>query len=163
MFSGARFSKAPRLFGWHNSLCIFKTKVFRVTKLWSYFNFYSLYNIWNDQLYRIGGSEFHEFALRARKVFGSFEKRAPGQIIVYCNCRQLLKKQNKRVKRLGPLYAILQWDLLSHDSAATFQSPKLFISEVLYSISLCSVATFIKRPRPPFWCCKFSICLFYLC
>ena len=43
--SGARFSKVPNLFGLHNSLCIFKTKVSRVTKLCSYFNFYSLYNI----------------------------------------------------------------------------------------------------------------------
>ena len=45
-------------FGWRNSLCIFKTKASRGTKLWSYFNFYSLYNIWKDQPYRISGSEF---------------------------------------------------------------------------------------------------------
>ena len=32
-------------FGCHNSLCIFKTKASRGTKLCSYFDFYSLYNI----------------------------------------------------------------------------------------------------------------------
>ena len=68
----ARFSKVPKLFGWHNSLCIFKTKVFHVTKPCSYFNFYCLYNIWKDQLYRTSGSEFYEL------LFGSFEKRTPG-------------------------------------------------------------------------------------
>ena len=46
--------RAP--FGWHNSLCIFKTKASRGKKLDSYFNFYSLYNIWKDQLYSISGS-----------------------------------------------------------------------------------------------------------
>ena len=40
-------------FGWHNCLCIFKTKASRGTKLSSYFYFYSLYNIWKDQLYKI--------------------------------------------------------------------------------------------------------------
>ena len=33
-------------FGWHTSLCIFKTKASRGTKLCSYFNFY--YSIWED-------------------------------------------------------------------------------------------------------------------
>ena len=47
-------------FGWHNSLCIFETKASRGTKLWSYDNFYPLYNIWKYQLYRIRGSEFYE-------------------------------------------------------------------------------------------------------
>ena len=41
-------------FGCHNSLCIFKTKASRGTKLCSYF--YSLYNILKDQLYRISRS-----------------------------------------------------------------------------------------------------------
>ena len=31
--------------GWHNSLCIFKTKASRGTTLCSYFYFYSVYNI----------------------------------------------------------------------------------------------------------------------
>jgi len=50
--------KVPNVFGWHNSLCIFKTKASRATKLWSYFNSYSLYyNIWKEQLYRMRGNE----------------------------------------------------------------------------------------------------------
>ena len=48
-------------FGWHNSLCIFKTKASRGTKLCSYFCFYSLCNIWKDQLYRISRSYFIEW------------------------------------------------------------------------------------------------------
>ena len=48
-------------FGWHNSLCIFKTKASRGTRLCSYYYFYSLYNIWKDQLYRISLSEFYEW------------------------------------------------------------------------------------------------------
>ena len=71
----ARFSKVRKLFGWHNSLCIFKTKVLRVAKLCSYFSVYSLYSIWKDQLYRISGSVFYEWGLQAGKVVGSFEKR----------------------------------------------------------------------------------------
>ena len=58
-------------FGLHNSLCIFKTKATRGSKLCSYFGCYSLYNILKDQLYRISGSEFYEW------LFGTFEKRAP--------------------------------------------------------------------------------------
>ena len=50
---GACFSKSRNFSGG-----IFKTKVFRVTKRCSYFNFYSLYNMWKDQLYKISGSEF---------------------------------------------------------------------------------------------------------
>ena len=48
---GVRFSKVPRLFGHISgeiillSLCIFKTKESRRTKLSSYFNFYSHHNI----------------------------------------------------------------------------------------------------------------------
>ena len=45
-------------FGWHNSLCNFKTRASRGRKLWSYFYFYSLFNVWKDQLYRISRSEF---------------------------------------------------------------------------------------------------------
>ena len=56
------FLKSPETFrayfGWHNSLCIFKTKASWGTKLCNYFYFYSLYNIWKNQLYRISGSEF---------------------------------------------------------------------------------------------------------
>ena len=62
--AGARLSKVPKVFGCvlrHNSLCVFKTKVSRDTKLCSYFCFYSLYNRWKDQLYRISKSEFYEW------------------------------------------------------------------------------------------------------
>ena len=54
-------SRKSQNFGRHNSLCIFKTKVSRATKICIYFNFYSLYKIWKDQLYRISGSEFYEW------------------------------------------------------------------------------------------------------
>ena len=67
---GACFSKVPKLFVWHNSLCIFKMKVFCVTKLSSYFNFYSLYNIWKDQLYKVSGSEFYEWLFGPVKFSG---------------------------------------------------------------------------------------------
>ena len=57
-------------FGWHNSLCIFKTKPSRGTKRRSYFYFYSLYNIWKDQLYRISRSEFYEWLFGPEKFSG---------------------------------------------------------------------------------------------
>ena len=50
-----------------NSLCIFQTKVSRTTKFCSYFGFYSLYNTWKDQLYRISGSEFYEWLFGPEK------------------------------------------------------------------------------------------------
>ena len=66
-------------FGWHNSLCIGKTKTFRGTKFCSYFNFYYLYNIWKDQLYWISRPEFYE------RLFGSenvrdFQETVPSTI-----------------------------------------------------------------------------------
>ena len=57
-------------FGWHNSLCIFKTKASESTKLCSCFNFYSLYSIWKDQLYGISGSEFYEWLFGPEKFSG---------------------------------------------------------------------------------------------
>jgi len=42
------------------------------------FTFYSLYNLWKDKLYRISRSEVLQIAFRARKFFGTFEKRASG-------------------------------------------------------------------------------------
>ena len=63
-------------FGWHNSLCIFKEKASRGTKVCIYFNFYSLYKIWKERLYRISGSQFYEWLFRVRTVFRTFEKRA---------------------------------------------------------------------------------------
>ena len=61
-FSGA--------FRWHNSLCIFKTKAYWGTKLCSYFYFYSFYDIWKDQLYRINRPEFYEWLFGPEKLSG---------------------------------------------------------------------------------------------
>ena len=63
-------------FGWHNSLYIFKTKASRGTKLCSYFNFYSLYNIWTDHLYRESRLEFHE-SLFGPKMFLGLSRNGP--------------------------------------------------------------------------------------
>ena len=54
-------------FGWLNSLCIFKVKVSWGTKLCSYFNCYSLYNLWKEQLNRISGSQFYEWLFGPEK------------------------------------------------------------------------------------------------
>ena len=51
----------------HNCLCIFKAKAFRGTELCSYLNFYSLYNLWKEQLYRISGSELCEWLFGLQK------------------------------------------------------------------------------------------------
>ena len=48
----------------HNSLCIFKRKASRGTYL------YSLYNIWEDQLYTINRSEFCEWLFGPEKFSG---------------------------------------------------------------------------------------------
>ena len=45
-------------FGWHISISIFKAKASRGTKLCRYFIFYSLYNKWKDQPYRISWAQF---------------------------------------------------------------------------------------------------------
>ena len=54
------FLESPKTFltyfGCHIPLCIFKTKASRGTKLCSYFYFYSLCNIWKDQLCTISRS-----------------------------------------------------------------------------------------------------------
>ena len=44
------------------------------TKLCSYFNCHSLYNILKDRLYRISGVGNLRMPFRTRKVFGTFEK-----------------------------------------------------------------------------------------
>ena len=94
-FYGAKESRGPvsrksrnfsgRNFGWHNSLCIFKTMASGVTKLRLYFNFYFLYNIWKHQLYRISWSEVSvlRMAFWARNVFGTFEKRVRKLVFAY--------------------------------------------------------------------------------
>ena len=40
------------------------------TKLCSYFDFFSLYDIWTDQLYRLSRSEFHEWLFGPEKFSG---------------------------------------------------------------------------------------------
>ena len=57
-------------FGRDNSLCIFKTKASRGTKPCSYFYFYSLYNIWKDQLYTISRSQFYKWLFGPEKSSG---------------------------------------------------------------------------------------------
>ena len=66
-------------FGWHNSLCIFKTKVSRSTELCSYFNFYFIYNKWKDQFYRINGSEFYEWLL-GPETFSGLSRNEPPRV-----------------------------------------------------------------------------------
>ena len=55
-------------FGWHNSLCIFKTKASGGTKLCSYFYLYSLSKVWKDQLCR-SRAEFYEWLFGPEKPF----------------------------------------------------------------------------------------------
>ena len=81
-YQWARFSKVPKLFGrisGDNSLCIFNLKASWDTKLFSYFNFYSLYNKREDQLYRISGSEFHDWLLAPEK-FSGLSRNGPQNI-----------------------------------------------------------------------------------
>jgi len=84
-------------FGWHNSGDIilfsskrhnslfFKTKGSRGTKLRSYFNFYSLYNIWTDQLYRLSRSEFHEWFFGPEK-FSGLSRNGPLAYSLWWKC-----------------------------------------------------------------------------
>ena len=73
-FPGACFSKVSKLFGRISGdiilFCIFKTKASGGTKLCSYFCFYSLCNIWKDQLYRISRSYFIEWLFGPEKFSG---------------------------------------------------------------------------------------------
>ena len=68
------FLESPETFrvhlGWHNSLCIFKTKASRGTTLYPYIHFYSLYNMWKDQLHRISRLEFYEWLFGPEKLSG---------------------------------------------------------------------------------------------
>ena len=67
-------------FEWHNSLCIFKTKASRGTKLCDYLNFYSLYNIWKYQLLRISESECCEWIFGSEK-FSGLSRNGPQRIM----------------------------------------------------------------------------------
>ena len=88
-------------FGWHNSLCIFKTKASRSTKLCSYFNFYSLHNIWKDQLNRISGSDFYEWLFGPEKFSGLSRNGHPGKVynIIPSKNKWHLKKPSKNILR----------------------------------------------------------------
>ena len=72
-------------FGRHNSLCIFKTKASRGTKLCRYFDFYSLYNIWKDQLNRISGSGFYEWLFGTENLSG-LSRNGPLFRVFLCPC-----------------------------------------------------------------------------
>ena len=74
-------SRKTRNFSGDIILCIFKTKVFRVTKLRSYFNFYSVYDIKKDQLYRISGSKFYEWLFGPVKFSGLLRSARLGRVV----------------------------------------------------------------------------------
>ena len=57
--------------------------MFRVTKLRSYLNFYYLYNIQKDQLYRISGSEFFEWLFGPVKFSGLLSYQSPFAYLVH--------------------------------------------------------------------------------
>jgi len=65
---------------------MFKAKAPRGTKLCSYFNFYPLFSIRKDQLYRISGSQFYEWLFAPEKFLG--------------------------LSRNGPLSCIITWPVL---------------------------------------------------
>ena len=63
-------------FGWHNCLCIFKTKASRGTKLCRYFLFLFLLQHMKDQLYRTSRSQFYEWLFGTEK-FSGFSRNGP--------------------------------------------------------------------------------------
>ena len=67
-------------FGLHNSLCIFRAKASRGTKLCIYFNFYSFYNIRKDRLSRTSGSQFYEWLFGPEKFSGLSRNGAQGPV-----------------------------------------------------------------------------------
>ena len=74
MGSEARFSKVPKPFGCISGDIIlfvsWKRRGPRGTKLCSYFNCYSLYNIWQKPAFRVSGSEFYERLFWPEKFSG---------------------------------------------------------------------------------------------
>ena len=93
------FLESPKTFranfGWHNSLCIFKTKASRGRRLWSnfYFYFYSLYKIWKDQLYRISESELYKWLLGPVK-FSGFSRNVPQVWFLETHIYQVIKARD---------------------------------------------------------------------
>ena len=84
-FLGPVSPKSRNFFGrWRNSLRIFKTKVFRVKKLCSYFHFYPLYNMWKDQLHTISGSELYEWLFGLVKFSGLLRNaRLESEVMIF--------------------------------------------------------------------------------
>ena len=80
-------------------------KVSGGTKYCSYINFYSLYNIWKDQLYRMSGSDFSEWFFGPEKFSGLSRNRPLVTIAIMLNAHfQALgntKQRNKSVWRLN--------------------------------------------------------------
>ena len=74
-------------FGSHNSLCIFKAKESRGRMLRSYFNVYSFYNLWKEQLNRVSGSQFCEWLFEPEKFSELSRNRPQGRgeeiLVVY--------------------------------------------------------------------------------
>ena len=84
-----------------------KRKASRGMKLCSSFTSYSLYNLWKGQLYRISGSQFYLWLFGLEKVFGTFEKRAPG----FQNNRRYLSRNGAPYRRSRSLlnFVLLLW------------------------------------------------------
>ena len=91
-------------FGWHNSLCIFKTKASRGTKLCSYFYFYSLYNIWEDQLYRISRPEFDEWLFGPENLSGLSRNRPQVIHTVHNSIKIIISIPQNRKRCDGPTH-----------------------------------------------------------
>ena len=53
---GARFSNVPKLFGWHQSLCIVNKKRFQTSKLFSHFAFPYIWNVSKEKLFTASAS-----------------------------------------------------------------------------------------------------------
>ena len=77
---GARFSEVPRLFGRiSGDIILFvssKRRRLGARNFAKFLNFYSLYNMWTDQLYRVSRSEFHEWLFGPEK-FSGFLRKGP--------------------------------------------------------------------------------------
>ena len=87
------------------------------TKLCSYFNCHSLYNILKDKRYRISGSEIYECLLGPEKCSGLSRKRATGRRFVF-SLNLPLVSENPEVELFGGQYG-------RHEFAYRALSPRL--------------------------------------
>ena len=78
-------------FRWHNSLCIFKGKASRGMNLCIYFNLYSHYNIWKDQLHRISQAEIYRWLFGFEK-FSGLSRSGPQASMLHYACHLLKPK-----------------------------------------------------------------------